>query len=234
MKYFNSFTAMQKATSPLAFKPVSGDLEGYSLLLAVERSASDDTLSLFLNLFTGCHLTSDGKHDADAAVKLVKVYDEDGHFEKDPSDQRFMYGVYLRDNLPVWIKQLLIEAEVTFGFMNSETSHILPLEIKTEEHFQNWLGETPITPAFENDVIFAAIDRAMLAPNLKMFSGSWELPDNILLMYRIADIDKEQVVVEPRNFLMQLLPYRYRISMSDFKNEVLERNISLIALVYQE
>lgn len=234
MKYFNSFMAMQQATSPKAFKPVEDDVEGYSLLLAVERGTGDDSLSLFLNLFIGCHMTSDGRHDAGPAVKLVKIYDEDGNFEKEPEDQRFLYGVYIRDNLPVWVKQLLIEAEVTFGFMNSDSTHVLSLEITTEEHFKNWLGDNPITPVFENDVIFAAIDREMLLPHLTMISSTWELPENILLMYRIAEISKEQVIVEPRNFLMQLLPYRYRIDMEDFKKEVLERNVSLIVLAYQE
>ena len=52
MKYFNSFMAMQQATSPMAFKPVEDDVEGYSLLLAVERGTGDDSLSLFLNFLS--------------------------------------------------------------------------------------------------------------------------------------------------------------------------------------
>jgi hypothetical protein len=239
MNFMDSFGAMKTIVSPKAYTPISGELPGYNLLCIFEAddpSEREIVESLF-SLFSGCHLTSDNKHDAEAATVVTSIYDAEGTVDKYDKDR--LFGVFVRGNLPMWIyeiifsmktiAQLILNVQLGNGVRNHAMAILTADDL--EDHMKHFLQHPD---DHKNDLIFAAGDPKMLKQFTQLYSETWTISDDTPVTFCITGFDGENIIVSPVNELTRLLPYSYRTTVSQFKELVLSKKIGLWTIILED
>ena len=215
-----------------SFKPEVELDNKYSMLLSLIMKNDTNQVAEFFKLFKNCHLTNNGPLDMDDGVKIVAITDEEG--KPTSSNTLVRYGIFIRNNLPMWIIEIMLEVKMSFAYLFTDYDNVKIAKVSTEKQLNAWV-ET--TKTFEyitsDDFVLSSIDAENLRSTIKSFDSTWELEsENPFVIFKLVSFDDEndEIIISPQEHLARLLPFRYKISIDNFKTEVLNKNIDLYAV----
>ena len=227
----DSYIAKRTSAHVDAYTPVHKDVDPdkYSFLLGYfdDENHEGYPYNVF-KLFEGCHLTSRGTTDL-PGVKITRIIDEKGSFDNIVMD-KVPYGVFVRNDLPQWIIQILNELSLMFVYTFGDVPNKVTIPIEVNEHFDSWLGETPNRLAFVDDVVFCVVNHEEIKQHLRLFDPSWEITDSAIIPLMIYEISRESITLVPKYNLGRLIPYQYPMEMGQFRNFVMHKDIALISV----
>ena len=209
----DSFLCQTKMSCAQSWSPVHDTdkeiIKDYNLLFTgiSSNDAPDEVKSAF-ELIEGCHLTSKlTEEDSRPGCLFIELNDEDGTHEVGAEEATF--GVYLRNNLPLWVVNMAMD------IMSS---------------FAAWLSDDPRIEAFTQDVLVAVLDNQKLQEYVHFISPTWEIKDDICICFYIRSINKEEVILSPIGGTIRVLPFEYKATIVNFKHEIVNGNMILHAV----
>ena len=226
----DTYQMFVKARSENAFKPEEEISDDYSMLLSIRMRNKSNHVSDFFSMFKNCHLTNNKTIDMNDGVKIVHITDRDG--KKTSSDSVPRYGIFIRNNLPMWIIEIVLEIKMSFAYLFTEYDNVKIGSVDTEDKFNAWydLASNNMI-ACSDDFIITTIDTENLKATLKMIDNTWELEDGAeCVIFKIIQVSNTDVVISPQEHLGRLLPFHYKMSLDNFKKEILEGRIRLYAV----
>ena len=227
----DSYIAMKTASHEDAYTPVHKDvdLDKYSFLMGYfDNEKHEGYIYNVFKLFEGCHLTAHGTTDL-PGVKITRIIDEKGAFDTVVMDD-VPYGVFIRNDLPQWIIQILNELAFMFVYTFGDAAGKVTIPIEVVEHFNSWLGEEPNRLAFVDDVVLCVLSKEEIEQHLKLVDPSWEIPESMIVPLMIYDITAESITLVPKYNLGRLIPFQYPMEMTAFKQFVMHKDIVLISV----
>lgn len=223
----DTFQMTLKARSENAFKPEEPIDSKYSMLLSIRMRSLANNVAGFFKMFKNCHLTNNGTIDKDDAVKIVAVTDEEGNKTSENKVPR--YGIFIRNNLPMWIVEIMLEVKMSFAYLFTDYDNVKIGSVNDETKLDAWtdLAKEDII-ACADDFIITTIDVENLKSTLKSFDSTWELTDDAeCIIFKIIAVSDTHVVIAPQEHLGRLLPFQYKMALEDFKKEILAERIRL-------
>ena len=226
----DTFQMMVKARSAGAFKPEEEIPSKYSMLMSIRMRNTDNSVVDFFNIFRNCHLTSNGIIDHDDAIKIMHVTDEDGKKTSGSSVPR--YGIFIRNNLPMWIVEIMLEVKMSFAYLFTDYDNVELGIVDTEDEVNAWLELAKAnSETIADDFILTTMDAGTLRASLRSFDDTWTLgEESENMIMKVYDVDNENLIIAPQEHLARLLPYRYKISIENFKKELKDKLIRLYAV----
>jgi len=226
----DTFQMMVKARSAEAFKPEEEIPSKYSMLMSIRMRNTDNSVVDFFNIFRNCHLTSNGIIDHDDAIKIMHVTDEDGKKTSGSSVPR--YGIFIRNNLPMWIVEIMLEVKMSFAYLFTDYDNVELGIVDTEDEVNAWLELAKAnSETIADDFILTTMDAGTLRASLRSFDDTWTLgEESENMIMKVYDVDNENLIIAPQEHLARLLPYRYKISIENFKKELKDKLIRLYAV----
>lgn len=226
----DTFQMMVKARTAGAFKPEEEIPSKYTMLMSICMRNTTNSVVDFFDIFRNCHLTSNGIIDYDDAIKIMYVTDENGKKTSDSSVPR--YGIFIRNNLPMWIVEIMLEVKMSFAYLFTDYDNVELGIVDTEDELNAWLELAKVNSAtIADDFILTGMDSANLRASLRSFDETWTISEESEnLIMKISEIDKDNIILTPQEHLARLLPYRYKISIDNFKKEIKDKHIRLYAV----
>lgn len=228
----DTFQMAISAKNENAFKPATPLDSKYSLLLSLRMKDMNNRVVQFFDLFKHCHLTNTGALDMDDGIKIEKISTANGEGLNRVRMPR--YGIYIRNNLPMWIVEIILEVKMTFAYMFTEYDNVSIAQVLTEDQVKAWESATETYKfLLSDDFILACIDVDNLKATLKTFDSTWEVDsDKPFIIFKVVKIDREEnfIVIAPQEHLARLLPIQYKMSIKNFTDEVVNQHIDLYAV----
>ena len=229
----DSFLCTLGAGVQNAFTPVyeedKSKIKDYSLVMTGDSDTEIERKVSPFNLLKGCHMTSEMDClDPNPGVLILDVLDETGSYE--PEGETTHLGVYVRNNLPMWVKEIAIDIMRVLGTIDGIHGNTISATVQSKQEFDAWLSDDPQMFAFCNDVLMSVLDPVKIKEFTKMISTSWETEDDTMCLFGIKEISKESITITPIGSLIRILPFEYKASIKDFSKEVLEGRMVLYAV----
>lgn len=142
------------------------------------------------------------------------------------------YGIFIRNNLPMWIVEIMLEVKMSFAYLFTDYDNVELGIVDTEDELNAWLELAKVNSAtIADDFILTGMDSANLRASLRSFDETWTISEESEnLIMKISEIDKDNIILTPQEHLARLLPYRYKISIDNFKKEIKDKHIRLYAV----
>lgn len=229
----DSYIARKTAASVDAYHPINIlDLTKYTFVVGYfDTEEKNSYVSRVFETFVDCHVTSTGTYDDHPGVMITRIKDEKGAFISRPViDNTVPYGVFVRNNLPMWILQIIGNLASILCYTFDNTGDKITIPIETTEHFESWLGEDPHPFAFADDIVFASFDKTEFKEKLRVLVPFWDLPEHVLVPLRISGIDKENIQLMPVADLSRVISYSYDVDMKTFRQCVLNNDVNLFSV----
>lgn len=226
----DTFQMLIRSQASGAFKSEEEIPSKYSMLMSVRMRNTNNSIVDFFNIFKNCHLTSNGVIDNDDAIKIVYITDEQGRNTSDSSVPR--YGIFIRNNLPMWIVEIMLEVKMSFAYLFTDYDNVELGVVDTLDEVNAWLDLARVnSETVADDFILTTMDASTLRASLRSFDDTWTLSEESEnMIMKIYAVDKDHLIISPQEHLARLLPYRYKISIDDFKKEIKDKRIRLYAV----
>lgn len=234
----DSFLCTLGAGVQNAFTPVHEEdkqkIKKYSLIMSCDLEVNEEGKSIEreispFNLLKNCHMISemDGV-DNDPGILILDVLDETGSYE--PDGNLVHVGVYVRNNLPMWVKEIAIDIMRILGTIDGIHGNTVSAIVRSKDELKAWLSDDPQLLAFTNDVIMSVLDPVKIKEFTKMISVNWTVDEDVACLFGIREISNESITITPMGSLIRVLPFEYKASIEDFFKEVLEGRVILHAV----
>ena len=230
----DSFLCQTKMSCAQSWSPVHDTdkeiIKDYNLLFTgiSSKDAPDEVKSAF-ELIEGCHLTSKlTEEDSRPGCLFIELNDEDGTHEVGAEEATF--GVYLRNNLPLWVVNMAIDIMSSFAAVDGKFTGTVSAIVTSGEEFDAWLSDDPRIEAFTQDVLVAILDNQKLQEYVHFISPTWEIKEDICICFYIRSINKEEVILSPIGGTIRVLPFEYKATIENFKHEIVNGNMILHAV----
>lgn len=234
LNILDSYVAKKTAASTIAYTPIKSDIDlsKYSLAIAYfDTDEKNSYVSRVFETFIGCHETASGETTDDPGVVITAIKDENGAFLNSKiNDDPVPYGVYVRNNLPMWVLQIIGNLVSVLCFTFEENGDKVTIPIESAEHFDTWFGEDPHEFAFVDDIVFTSFEKSEIAEKLRILSPSWELPRVVLVPLKIVGINKEKIQLSPVADLSRVIPFAYDVDIKMFRNCLFEKTAHLFSV----
>ena len=230
----DSFLCQTKMSCAQSWSPVLDTdkevIKDYNLLFTgiSSKDAPDEVKSAF-ELIEGCHLTSNlVEEDGRPGCLFIELNDEDGAHEVGAEESTF--GVYLRNNLPLWVVNMAIDIMSSFAAVDGKFTGTVSAIVTSGEEFDAWLSDDPRIDAFAQVVLVSVLDNKKLQEYTHFISPTWEVKEDICICFYIRSINKEEVILSPIGGTIRVLPFEYKATIENFKHEIINGNMILHAV----